>query len=1161
MVEPGITFAVALLYVLILFAVASYGDRRYADGLKKSLAKPNIYALSLAVYCTTWTFFGSVGLAATSGLNFLAIYVGPILVITVCYPLVLRVVRLAKEERITSVADFLGSRYGKNNQVAAVAAIIAVIGTIPYIALQLKAIASSVGTLFVDIESGIPQSFGAFADISLLVAIMLAIFAILFGTRHADATEHQDGLMLAIAMESVVKLVAFLAIGIFVTWGLFDGFGHFLEMAGKSERVMSVVRSGFDVNQFLIMTLLSFSAFLLLPRVFHVAVVENNSQKELRQARWLFPSYLVAINFFVIPIAIAGMIVFDSTSNADEFVLLLPIYAEQQALALLVFIGGLSAGTAMVIVACVALAIMISNDLVLPLILRSRAREHADLDDMEKLIMQIRRMAIFGVLSLALIYYRTADNSAALASIGLVSFTAISQLAPPFFLGLFWRNGNARGAISGMTAGFSVWCYCLFLPTLFPSESTLIANGPFAIEWLRPQDLFGLGMDPLANGVIWSLAVNTLGVLIGSLTRAPEQQERMQASLFVHYQSQEVSRRELDRSDINVSQLKAALSRYIGSERTERSFDAYWQRVGRQPSASGSVDNELLRFSEQLLASSIGASSSRLVHTLLLKRYNRKDRPDIRLLNDASRALQYNRDVLQTAIDQLDYGISVFDNDFRLTSWNKKFRSVLSLPEEVGQAGYSLRDIARQIIISNNIAEFSSDEHLLTDQLIKVGETWQLSLPTTDEVLEVSTSAMPEGGIVIVWNNITGRVRSANALREAYETLEKRVEERTHELEVAKHAADQANVSKTRFLAAAGHDILQPLNAAKLYVSTLGEKNLEDKEASLASKINRSLGSVEEILGSILAISKLDSPKYDTDITNFPLREVTEQLELEFQPLAEQNGLKLRFVHSSKWVRSDKALLRRLLQNFISNALKFTKEGKVLIGARKLGSSLSVQVHDTGIGIASESRAKIFNEFTRISSSETIAPGLGLGLSIVERIAKLLDHEIEMESQANKGSKFSVRLEAVTGLPERTNATRRPKGTRVQQLAGTRILCIDNDEEILDGMKELLSQWGCDVDVAVNRRQALKRLKNCKTLPQLILTDYHLDDETGIDLFAYLQKKFGEELKGVLITADRSELVKKEAKKHDMPTINKPVAPAALRALISQYRRKTVAAE
>ena len=1154
MVEPAITFAVALLYFLILFVVASYGDRKFADNRRISLAKPNIYALSMAVYCTTWTFFGSVGLAATSSLSFLAIYAGPIFVITVCFPLVLRVVRLAKEERITSVADFLASRYGKNNKVAAVAAIIAVVGTIPYIALQLKAIASSVGTLFVNFESGIPAQLSAIGDISLFVALTLAVFAVLFGTRHADATEHQNGLMLAIAMESVVKLVAFLAVGIFVTWGLFDGFGDLIKKASENERVLSVTRTGFDINQFLIMTLLSFSAFLLLPRVFHVAVVENNSPKELARARWLFPFYLVAINFFVVPIAIAGMIVFDSTSNADDFVLLLPIYGEQKALALLAFIGGLSAGTAMVIVACVALAIMISNDLVLPLILRSSAREHNDLEDMESMIMQIRRMAIFGVLALGLLYYRTADNSAALASIGLVSFAAIAQLAPPFFLGLFWRNGNARGAICGMVSGFSLWCYCLFLPTLFPNESPLVANGPFGIGWLRPQDLFGLGMGPLANGVIWSLLVNALSILIGSLTRKADQQERMQASLFVHYQSQEVSRRELDRSDIKISQLKDALSRYIGAERTERSFDAYWEKVGRLPEHTGNVDNELLRFSEQLLASSIGASSSRLVHTLLLKRYNRKDRPDIKLLNDASRALQFNRDVLQTAIDQLDHGISVFDNNFALASWNRKFRTVLSLPEEVGQAGISLRDIAKRIVSSNKIEEFDEDGHLLADRLIRVGDTWQLNLPVTNEVLEISTSAMPEGGIVIVWNNITDRVRSANALREANETLEKRVDERTYELEVAKQAADQANVSKTRFLAAAGHDILQPLNAAKLYASTLGEKNLDSNEANLASKLNRSLGSVEEILGSILVISKLDSPGYKTDIVNFPLREVTEQLELEFQPLAEQCGLKLRFVHSSKWVRSDKSLLRRLLQNFVSNALKFTKTGKVLIGTRASGSQLSVQVLDTGIGIDTENRPLIFNEFTRLSDAETTAPGLGLGLSIVERIADLLGHQIAMESQKGKGSKFSVKLQSVTGLREYTPTKRSSRNIHSKKLFGTKILCIDNDKAILDGMVELLGQWGCEVQTATSRREAKACLKKSKTLPHLVLTDFHLDDETGVELFAHLRKKFGQQLKGALVTADRSEEVKKQAAENDMPVINKPVAPAALRALVSQYR-------
>ena len=315
MIQPWITVLVALVYAFILFAVASYGDRSIASRTSTARSKPNIYAFSLAVYCTTWTFFGSVGLAATSGLSFLAIYVGPVLVITVGFALVRRVITLSKEERITSVADFLGSRYGKNLKVAAVAAIIAVVGTIPYIALQLKAISASVDTLLVQFSNGFPTGSAPSGDISIVVAITLALFAVLFGTRHADATEHQHGLMLAVALESVVKLIAFLCVGVFVTWFMFDGVRDLFDQATRNEQIMTIVDRGFDYGNFLILTLLSLSVFLLLPRQFHVAVVENNSFEELERARWLFPIYLIAINLFVVPIAVAGNMFFECSED------------------------------------------------------------------------------------------------------------------------------------------------------------------------------------------------------------------------------------------------------------------------------------------------------------------------------------------------------------------------------------------------------------------------------------------------------------------------------------------------------------------------------------------------------------------------------------------------------------------------------------------------------------------------------------------------------------------------------------------------------------------------------------------------------------------------------------------------------------------------------
>ena len=1161
MIQPWITLIVAIFYVLLLFAVASYGDRKVL-GRKSTRSKPNIYAFSLAIYCTTWTFFGSVGLAATSGVNFLAIYVGPILVVTLGFPLMRRIIRLSKEERITSVADFLGSRYGKNIKVAAVAAIIAVIGTVPYIALQLKAISASVDTLLVSFDNGFPSGSPPFGDISIFVAIALVLFAILFGTRHADATEHQHGLMLAVAMESVIKLIAFLCIGIFVTWFMFDGVQDLFSQAVQNTRVQKIVNKGFDAGNFLILTFLSLSVFLLLPRQFHVAVVENNSMKELERARWLFPLYLVAINLFVIPIAVAGTLKFGVAANADDYVLLLPLLDEQLVLGLLVFIGGLSAGTAMVIVASVALAIMISNDLVLPLILRSRAnRGQSEPENMEGNILNIRRTSIFAVLLLAYVYYKAADNSAALASIGLVSFAAIAQLAPAFFGGLFWKGANARGAMFGMATGFFVWTYCLLLPTLLPSDSAFVTSGIFGIEFLKPEALFGSSLSPIANGVIWSLFFNTIAFGLGSASRHADPQERMQASLFVAYQAPATRYAAVGKSTVRVIQLKETLARYIGKKRTERSFENYWENLGLNLDENSYVDNEILRFSEQLLASAIGASSSRLVHTLLLKRYDENSSNNLELLDEASRALQFNRDVLQTALDQLEQGITVFDGDFRLASWNTQFRKILNLPARVGQAGLPLSEVAREIAHHNQFEKFDKDGEKLSQKLISLSKSWQLELPNTNEVLEISTSPMPEGGIVVTWNNITQRVKAAEALKEANETLEGRVEERTRELEQAKLFADQANASKTRFLAAAGHDILQPLNAARLYSATLMERINVKKDAKLADNISKSLGSVEEILGSILAISRLDTANPEISLSKFQLQDITKQLEIEFDPIAKSEGLKLKFIHSSKWVHSDKALLRRLLQNLISNALKFTHSGMVLVGSRQIGDQVSLEVFDTGIGIKEEEKEHIFGEFNRLNNMPNQVPGLGLGLSIVERIATLLGLKVELKSVPNKGTHFRIRLDQIIPQELPTKIKALPRKRKPGQLTGTAVLCIDNEPAILEGMSALLEEWGCHVATALDHDEAAEHISNGFGLPDLILADYHLEETTGIEVYQTLLEEMDKSIPGVLITADRSEEVKLLAENAGLSLLNKPVKPAALRALVSQNKRRAIAAE
>ena len=452
--------AAAFAYIGLLFGVASYGDRLSPS--QRGRAGMLIYPLSLAIYCTSWTFFGSVGFATRTSIDFLAIYVGPILMIGLCTPLLRRVIQLAKSQNITSIADFIAARYGKSQAVAATVAVIAIVGSVPYIALQLKAVASSLETILS--EDKLFSSMPIIGDIALVVTLAMAVFAVLFGTRQTDATEHQHGLMLAVATESIVKLVAFLAAGAFVTFWMFTPV-ELIERAMKTPEAVRAINYAPSIGNFLTMTLLSFCAIMLLPRQFHVSVVENSSPEEVSRARWLFPLYLVAINLFVIPIALAGLVTFPfGAVDSDMYVLALPIEANSPLLSIAVFVGGLSAATAMVIVECVALSIMVSNDIVLPLVLQRSPATRDGSKDFGDFLLRIRRFAIFAIMVMAYFYYRALGNTQ-LAAIGLLSFAALAQLAPAFFGGLFWREGTARGAMTGMLVGFAVWAYTLFLPS------------------------------------------------------------------------------------------------------------------------------------------------------------------------------------------------------------------------------------------------------------------------------------------------------------------------------------------------------------------------------------------------------------------------------------------------------------------------------------------------------------------------------------------------------------------------------------------------------------------------------------------------------------------------------------------------------------------------
>ncbi len=1136
------------------------------------LAGALIYPLSLAIYCTSWTFFGSVGFATRTSVDFLAIYIGPVLMIAVCTPLLRRVIKLAKSQNITSIADFIAARYGKSQAVAATVAVIAIVGSVPYIALQLKAVASSLETILSEDKAF--ASMPLIGDMALIVTLAMAAFAVLFGTRQTDATEHQHGLMLAVATESIVKLVAFIAVGAFVTFWMFSP-AELIERAMKTPEAVRAINYSPSIGNFLTMTLLSFCAIMLLPRQFHVSVVENSSDAEVGRARWLFPLYLVAINLFVIPIAIAGLVTFPfGAVDSDMYVLALTVEGNAPLLSVIVFIGGLSAATAMVIVECIALAIMVSNDLVVPLVLPRTPASRGANQHFGNFVLKVRRVAIFAIMIMAYLYFQ-ALGTAQLAAIGLLSFAAIAQFAPSFLGGLIWHRATARGAMGGMLVGFAVWTYTLFLPSFVDGSTAgllFIQHGPFGIEALRPQALFGSDLAPLMHGVVWSLSANILAYIGFSLTRQPSPIERLQADIFVPNKLAPITpafRRW--RSTVTVQDIQGTVAQYLGPERARESFETFaaTHRISLEPAAP--AEFELLQHAEHLIASSIGAASSRLVLSLLLRKRTLSAKAALKLLDESHAVLHFNREVLQTALNHVRQGIAVFSRDLQLICSNRQFSEILGLPPHIVQIGIPLQEIL-DFLGASNTATFSDGQTFTQTRLLTwttEGEPYLERLPNRHIVIEVRANRMPDGGVVVTFSDVTPSFEAAEALERANATLERRVRQRTEELTRlnselahAKSAAEDANISKTRFLAAASHDILQPLNAARLYVTSLVERQTGGGEDTrLVENIDDSLEAIEEILGALLDISRLDAGAMTPSIASFRMGDLMRSLEIEFTPIARAKGIELTFVPCSLPVESDRLMLRRLLQNLISNAVKYTLRGRVLVGCRRRGKSLQIVIHDTGVGVPAVKRAEIFKEFHRLEQGARIARGLGLGLSIVERLARVLNHGIALDANRGGGSVFSVTVPIAQSITQTSAVTSSTPVVRTP-ISGALVVCIENDPNILDGMKTLLTAWDAKVIAAADPETAIEAIAASGDSVTGLLVDYHLDRGNGIGAIREIRQRFGEHIPAILITADRSPHVRAAAAQDKIAVLNKPLKPASLRALLGQWRtQQLVAAE
>ena len=628
--SPLVIILCAVGYMSILFWIAWYTERSAGRG-RNFVNNPYIYSLSLAVYCTAWTFFGSVGKAAESGIDFLPIYLGPTVMAPLMWFVLRKMILISKSQRITSIADFISSRYGKSTYLGVLATLLSVLAILPYISIQLKGAAVGYEILTHSsgavVENNVVQNIPFYLDSAWYIAIALAIFTILFGTRHLDPNERHEGLVAAVAFESLLKLVAFMAAGIFVTFFLFDGFGDLFRRASQqvsTQNILSLENSSNGTDWFW-MTLISMSAVILLPRQFHLAVVENTDANFVRQASWVFPLYLFLINIFVIPIAIGGLLLLDESANPDFYILDLPIAPGNYWLTLLVAIGGFSAATSMVIVAVIALSIMISNNLVVPSLLRSNTITGGFTEDISTRLIGIRRVSIIIVFFLAYGYFKFVSSQFTIVSIGLISFVGIAQFAPAVIGGMFWKRATRRGAIYGLTAGVLIWIFCLPLTTLAEAgvvSSGFYEQGLFGINLLKPHSLFGMeGMNPISHGAFWSLFFNVAIYALVSLNSTPSTTEITQADLFVDIYKYENTgnRPDIKRRAARLSDIKDLLLRFLGEGRAQEILQVYESRHQVDLTQIETANEDLINLTETALAGAIGSASAKILLNNVVK--------------------------------------------------------------------------------------------------------------------------------------------------------------------------------------------------------------------------------------------------------------------------------------------------------------------------------------------------------------------------------------------------------------------------------------------------------------------------------------------------------------------------------------------------------------
>lgn len=1101
----GAALAAATLYLGALFWLAAWRDRQGAATGWLQRHAGAIYGLSLAVYCSSWTFFGGVGTAATAGLDYLAIYLGPILVFTLGFGLVKKILAQAKAQHSTSIADFLSARYGKSASLAALVTVIASAGTLPYMALQLQSVGTTLLLMAPDLRAQVAAD-----ELVLIVAALMGLFAILFGSRRADRPGDNAGLVLTIALEAVVKLAALLAVGALAVWWLATSGGAPLPAAPV------LLAPGQLDARFAVLTLIAASAILCLPRQFHMSFIEAPGERATPAMRWVLPAYLGLTAAVIVPIVLAGLALLPAGTDPDTIVLALPLARAAPWLAVLVFLGGFSAATGMIVVACVALSIMITNDLVAPLLLRRALAGRGDRSRIAGRLLLIRRVVIAALLAAAYAFYRGFTGVTDLAGMGTLAFAAAAQFAPGLVLGMVSQHGNRAGMLTGLATGFALWLALLIWPA---------ASNTAPLVSIHP--------DPLVSGVVLSLGINTaLYWLVSALVR-PSLLDQAQAAAFVGTPMPgELPRHATAK---RVGDVRALLAQFVGRERADAALAPLQMKNGDPAGAA------VLELAERVISGVIGTSSARM----LVGSWAGGDPiplPEVvAMFDETQRRLSFSAELLQTAIESIDQGVALVDGEMRLVAWNSRYQQLFDLPDSLVSVGTPIADLIRF-----NLARGSLGEAEIAEQVarrlayMRAGTEHRIERVQHDgRVLRIVGAPTPGGGYTTSYTDIT-------LDRRAEQALEEKVAERTRQLSEANALLAQATQSKTRFLAAASHDLIQPLNAARLFASALGEEVVGQAGLErLVADLDGSILAADRLIRVLLEISKLDSGGVVPAPEPVALDQLFEDVAREFTLQAQAKGLRLRRVRTSVWVMADRALLTAVLRNLISNAVRYTAKGGVLIGVRRRGAAAVICIHDTGRGIAPEDIERIFGEFERGESTDR--EGLGLGLAIVRRAARLLEVEVETTSRPGQGSRFAIPMPLLRR--EAAPAARPVPQRSTAGLGKARVLVVDNDPAALTATAALLARWGLQVTTAASLAEALAAAPQA---PDLAIMDYRLDDaERGDAAFAALCEVWGTRCPAILLTAEASGETEAAADRMLANRLLKPAPPAALRALIA----------